>query len=99
MTILGWIICVVLLIGYFTFVIWALVLDLNLFNQVNSRLPEGKKLSFLGSGRSLDPWRQYKILFPAGKLHKRSLVLSVAGTVCLFGAIATAYLFHLSVTK
>jgi len=99
MTTAGWIICVLLLIGYFTFVIWALVLELTLFALVNSRLPEDKQILFIGSLHWWEMRRQSRILFPDGNMASRCTRMWIASGICFLGAIATAYIFHLSVMK
>jgi hypothetical protein len=97
MTIIGWIICSLLLIGYFSFVIWALVLEMDILTQVNSRLSHDKQFPLVGNHRTWELWREYKILFPGGRLHSQSTRLWVAGFLCFLGAILTFYWFHLSV--
>lgn len=97
MIILGWIIFVALLIGYFTCIIWAVVLDMDVLEEVNLRLPQNKQLPLIAGFRAWELWRQYGILFPQGRLLSRSRWLWAAGFFCLFGAIASFYWFHLSV--
>jgi len=97
MILLGWFIFVSLLIGYFTFIVWAVVLDMDILTQVNSLLPQGKQFPLIGRFRSWELWRQYRLLFPQGKLLIRSRWLLAAGFACLFGAIAAFSWFHLSV--
>jgi len=88
MTTIGWITFIVLLLGYFTFVIWGLVLDMDILTQVNARLPQDKQFPWIGSHRRFELRRQYKILFPEGKLHSQSTRLWLAGFLCLFAATA-----------
>jgi hypothetical protein len=40
MTVVGWILFVCLLLGYLTCIIWAVVLDMDILTEVNSRLPQ-----------------------------------------------------------
>ena len=61
---LDWIIFAAPMPGYFTFVIWVLLLQLDLFGQVNSNLPPHQQLPFLGGLRGIPVWRKYKTLFP-----------------------------------
>jgi hypothetical protein len=96
---LGWVIFVTLLIGYFTCIIWAVVLNMDILTEVNSRLPQDKQFPLIGRSRMHELYAQYKILFPQGKLLGRSRWLSAAAFLCLFGAIATLYAFHLSIRK
>ncbi|MGB2633734.1 MAG: hypothetical protein WAM58_07340 [Candidatus Acidiferrum sp.] len=98
MNILGWIIFVVLLIGYFTCLMWALVLDNDILTEVNSKLPQHKQFQLIGFRR----WElrsEYKILFPQGTLLTRSRWLWATSFLCFFTAIATLYWFHLSIRR
>jgi hypothetical protein len=70
MDILGWIIFVALLIGYFTGVMWAVVLDNDILTGVNSKLPLDRQFRLIGY-RGSELWDQYKILFPHGTLLTR----------------------------
>ncbi len=99
MIVLGWIVLVALLIGYFTCVICAVVLDMDILAAVNSRLPNDKQFPHIGRVRAWELWGQYKILFPEGTLLSRSRWLFVAAFLCLFSAIASFSWFHLSFHK
>jgi hypothetical protein len=60
---LGWIVFVALLIGYFTCVIWAVVLDMDILTEVNARLPQDKQFPLIGRSRTWELWKQYKSSF------------------------------------
>jgi hypothetical protein len=64
MTILKWVLFAILLVGYFTFPIWALVLDMDILARVNSRLPPDKQFALIGSWKYWDLRRPYNELFP-----------------------------------
>jgi hypothetical protein len=97
MTSIGWTLFVALSFGYLTFTLWAVVLEADILSAVNSRLPQDKQFPLIGNHRTFELWRQYKILFPDGRLHTQSTRLFIGGAVSLFGAILTFYWFHLSV--
>jgi hypothetical protein len=99
MIVLRWVVFVVLLTAYFACTIWAVVLDMDILTEVNSLLPQNKQFPLIGSYRTWELWKQYKLLFPSGKLLNRSRWLFAAAFVCLFGAIASFSWFHLSVRK
>jgi hypothetical protein len=87
MTAIGWIAFCVLALGYFVFVIWAIMLDADILTEVNSRLPTDEQFPLiLNSTRSWELRRRYKAVFPDGKLHRRSVWL--AALLCAVGAIA-----------
>ena len=77
MMIVGWILCVAPLIGSFTFFSWALLLDKHTLEQVNSCLPQDKQFALLDRKRSQELRLQYKVLFPDGTSHTRSLPMWV----------------------
>jgi hypothetical protein len=95
MTIFAWIVCVLLLIGYFSFLIWALVLESDTLTQVNSRLPRDKQFPLMAFW-IFELWREYQILYPEGRLRRQSTLLWSASFFCFFAAIFTFYWFHLS---
>jgi hypothetical protein len=89
MSVIGWIAFCVLALGYFVFVIWAIVLDADILTEVNSRLPADERFPpILNSTRSWELRRRYKALFPDGKLHRRSIWLFLAALLCAVGAVA-----------
>ena len=99
MIVLGWIIFAALLIGYFTCTLWAVVLDMDVLTEVNSRLSKENQFPRIGSWHRWEIWRKYKILVPQGKLLTYSRLLFALAFACLLGAVATFSWFHLSVAK
>jgi hypothetical protein len=95
---IGWIIFAVLLNGYLTCIIWAVVLDMDVLTEVNSRLSKENQFPLIGSWHSWQLRKQYKVLVPQGKLLTYSRLLFALAFACLLGAIATFSWFHLSVT-
>jgi hypothetical protein len=99
MIILGWIIFVSFLIGYFSCLLWAITLDMDVLTEVNARLPQDKQFPLIGTFRNWELGRQYKVFFPQGRLLSRSRRLFAVAFFCLFGAMATICLFHLSLRR
>ena len=99
MMIVGWIVCGLLLIAYFSFVIWGLICGMDVLTQVNARLPREKQFPLIGNHRTWELWRQYKILYPDGRLHRQSVQFSIVGFLCLLAAFFTFHWFHLSIHR
>jgi len=97
MNAIGWTLFVVLSLGYVTFILWAVVLEMDILTAVNSPLPQDKQFPLIGNHRQFELRRQYRILFPDGRLHVQSTGLFITGFAFLLGAILTFYWFHLSV--
>src|SRR5271166_1104008 len=96
---LGWIIFFALLAGGFAFLIAASAFEEEIRKQVNSRLPADKQYAFLSHNWRHEILRQYRTLFPEGKLRARSIQMWVACTLCFVGAAGIAHLFHLSIRR
>ena len=99
MSALGWIIFFALLAGGFAFLIAASAFEEEIRKQVNSRLPADKQYAFLSHNWRHEILRQYRTLFPEGKLRARSIQMWVACTLCFVGAAGIAHLFHLSIRR
>jgi hypothetical protein len=86
MIIVGWILCMAPLIGSFTFFSWALLLD-DTLEQVNSCLPQDKQFALLDRRRSEELRPQYKVLFPDGTSHTRSMPMWVGAAARFLAAM------------
>ena len=95
MTALGWIVSSVLVLGYLTFALWALILGLEMFSRVQSRLPVGRQLPWIGNARYGQLIRKYRELFPGENLDRKVRVLSLLAAMYLLGAVAAMTCFHL----
>ena len=63
MMVFGWMTFTTLAIGYFTFLIWALVVDMDILTQSNSRLAPDEQFPLVGNTKAWELRQQYQALF------------------------------------
>ena len=66
-----------------TFIICSGFVQYAMIGEINGRLPENERISYLGFhlGKLIRIWREYRRLYPTGRLHIHAAVLAVVGWV------------------
>ena len=97
MTLLGWIICTVLIVGAGVCGLWASVLTMEMTDKVNSRLSPKEHFPILfGNLRFWGLRREYRRLFPEGDLFGRVDRLIWLSALCFLLAIVSGLFFRLT---
>ncbi len=95
MTVLGWIICAVLMAGASSCGVWNAILTMEMTDKVNEGLAPDKQFPMFFQGlRYFVVRREYRYQFPEGNLLARTSRLSFAMFALFGGVIVVGYLFR-----
>ena len=95
MTILGWIICAMMMAGASSCGVWNAILTMEKTDRVNQGLAPDKQFPVLAQGlRYFEVRREYRHQFPEGNLLARINRLTVAMFALIVGVVVVGYVFR-----